>query len=66
MEIILCLFIVAVLLGTFPLHIKFWEERNLSFYESVACTLFTFPVFPIFGIIQLILMIKEDEHEMDN
>lgn len=56
MEIILSLFLVGFILGTFYLHIEFWidvigVERT---EKIILITLFTLPFFPIFGIIELI------------
>lgn len=54
MEILLALFIVIVLLGTFPLHLKFWwdilKDKNISIEEQVAIICFSLPLFPIIGI----------------
>lgn len=54
MEILLALFIVVVLLGTFPLHMKFWEDiledKDISTEEQVAIICFSLPLFPIIGI----------------
>lgn len=56
MEIILSLFLVGFILGTFYLHIEFWidivgVEHN---EKIILITLFTLPFFPIFGTIELI------------
>lgn len=56
MEIVLILFLVGFILGTFYLHIEFWinvigVERT---EKSIFITLFTLPFFPIFGTIELI------------
>ena len=56
MEIILSLFLVGIMLGTFYLHIEFWinvvgVEHN---EKIILITLFTLPFFPIFGTIELI------------
>ena len=56
MEIILILFLVGFILGTFYLHIEFWidivgVEHN---GKIILITLFTLPFFPIFGTIELI------------
>jgi hypothetical protein len=50
MEIILSLFLVGFILGTFYLHIEFWidivgVEHN---GKIILITLFTLPFFPIF------------------
>lgn len=54
MEILLALFIVIVLLGTFPLHLKFWwdklENKDISMEEQVAIICFTLPFFPLIGL----------------
>lgn len=54
MEVIFALFIVIVLLGTFPLHLKFWwdklKDEDISMEGQVAIICFTLPVFPIIGI----------------
>jgi len=54
MEVIFALFIVIVLLGTFPLHLKFWwdilEDKGISIEEQVAIVCFSLPVFPIIGL----------------
>ena len=59
MEIILILFLVGFLLGTFCLHIEFWIDiLGLEHIEkTTSITLFTLPFFPIFGSIELIRMI---------
>lgn len=56
MEIILILFLVGFMLGTFYLHIEFWINTiGLKHYEKIMIvTLFTIPFFPIFGTIELI------------
>ena len=55
-SIIGILFLVGFLLGTFYLHIEFWI--NTIGYEHnekiMIITLFTIPLFPIFGTIELI------------
>ena len=56
MEIILSLFLVGFMLGTFYLYIEFWidvigVEHN---GKIILITLFTLPFFPIFGIIELV------------
>ena len=54
MEVIFALFIVIVLLGTFPLHLKFWwdklKDEDISMEEQVAIICFTLPFFPLIGI----------------
>lgn len=56
MEIILILFLVGFLLGTFYLHIEFWINTIGLEYDGkiMIVTLFTLPLFPIFGTIELI------------
>ena len=56
MEIILILFLVGFILGTFYLHIDFWINAiGLEHIEKIILiTLFTIPFFPIFGTIELI------------
>ena len=56
MEIILILFLVGFLLGTFYLHIEFWINAiGCEHNEKIMIiTLFTIPLFPIFGTIELI------------
>lgn len=55
-NIIGILFLVGFILGTFYLHIEFWI--NLFGCENdtkiMIFTLFTIPLFPIFGTIELI------------
>lgn len=56
MEIILSLFLVGFILGTFYPHIEFWigvvsVERT---EKIILITLFTLPFFFIFGTIELI------------
>ena len=56
MEIVLSLFLVGFILGTFYLHIEFWidvvgVERT---EKIILITFFTLPFFPIFGTIELI------------
>ena len=54
MEVIFALFIVIVLLGTFPLHLKFWwdllKDKDVSMEEQVAIICFSLPLFPLIGI----------------
>lgn len=54
MEVIFALFIVIVLLGTFPLHLKFWwdklKDEDISMEGQVAIICFTLPVFPLIGL----------------
>lgn len=56
MEIILILFLVGFLLGTFWLHIEFWINTIGLKHDGkiMIATLFTLPLFPIFGTIELI------------
>ena len=56
MEIILILFLVGFMLGTFYLHIEFWiDVISVERTEKIMLiTLFTVPFFPIFGTIELI------------
>lgn len=56
MEIILSLFLVGFMLGTFYLHIEFWiNVIGVEHIEKIMLiTLFTLPFFPIFGTIELI------------
>jgi hypothetical protein len=56
MEFVLILFLVGFLLGTFWLHIEFWINTIGLEYDGkiMIATLFTFPLFPIFGMIELI------------
>jgi len=54
MEAILVAFLVGFLLGTFYLHIDFWTDVIGTDDEKIMIvTLFTIPLFPIFGVIQL-------------
>ncbi len=55
MEVILLLFLVGFILGTFAMHMTFWAEYGKGDIEKslVGCML-TLPVFPIFGIIQMV------------
>ena len=55
MEVVLLLFLVGFLLGTLAMHMTFWEEYGKGDIEKslVGCML-TLPVFPIFGIIQMV------------
>jgi hypothetical protein len=54
MEVIFALFIVIVLLGTFPLHLKFWwdllKDEDISMEGQVAIICFSLPLFPLIGI----------------
>ncbi len=54
MEVIFALFIVIVLLGTFPLHLEFWwdllKDKDVSMEEQVAIICFSLPLFPILGL----------------
>ena len=56
MEIILILFLVGFILGTFYLHIEFWIDvigvEHIG--TIIVITLFTLPLFPIFETIELI------------
>ena len=56
MEIVLILFLVGFLLGTFWLHIEFWINIIGLEHDGkiMIVTLFTLPLFPIFGTIELI------------
>lgn len=56
MEIILSLFLVGFMLGTFYLHIEFWIDVIGVEHDGkiMIVTLFTIPLFPIFGTIELI------------
>ena len=56
MKIILILFLIGFLLETFYLHIEFWiNVIGLEHDEKIMIiTLFTIPLFPIFGTIELI------------
>jgi hypothetical protein len=56
MEIILSLFLVGFILGTFYLHIEFWIDIVGMEHDEkiIVITLFTLPFFPIFGTIELI------------
>lgn len=56
MEIILSLFLVGFILGTFYLHIEFWiDVIGVERIEKImVITLCTLPLFPIFGTIELI------------
>lgn len=56
MEIILSLFLVGFMLGTFYLHIEFWiDVIGIEHNEKITfITLLTLPFFPIFGTIELI------------
>lgn len=55
-NIIGILFLVGFLLGTFYLHIEFWINLFGSENDTkiMIFTLFTLPLFPIFGTIELI------------
>lgn len=65
MEVIFALFIVIVLLGTFPLHLKFWwdllKDEDISMEEQVAIVCFTLPVFPLIGLYKGIRELLERE-----
>ena len=56
MEVFLAVIIVTVLLGTFPLHMKFWEDiaenKKLDSDVVVACICFSLSIFPLLGIYQ--------------
>lgn len=56
MEIILILFLVGFILGTFYLHIEFWiDVIGVERIGTIMLiTLFTLPFFPIFGTMELI------------
>jgi hypothetical protein len=55
MEVILCFFLVGFLLGTMALHMNFWYDIGKGDIEkSIIGCMFTLPLFPIFGIIQII------------
>ena len=55
MEVILSLLLVGFLLGTMGLHMNFWADYGKGDIEkSVVGCLFTLPLFPIFGIIQMV------------
>ena len=56
MEIIVSLFLLGFISGTFYLHIEFWIDIiGVEHIERIIIiTLFTLPFFPIFGIIELI------------
>ena len=55
MEVVLCLFSIGFLLGTMMLHINFWADYGKGdINKSVVGCLFTLPLFPIFGIVQMV------------
>lgn len=55
MEVVLCLFSVGFLLGTMTLHMYFWADYGKGdIGKSLVGCMFTLPLFPIFGIIQMI------------
>lgn len=56
MEVLLAVIIVTVLLRTFPLHMKFWEDisenKKLDSDVTVACICLSLSIFPLIGIYQ--------------
>jgi hypothetical protein len=55
MEMVLSLFSVGFLLGTMALHLNFWADYGKGDIEkSLVGSMFTLPLFPIFGIIQMV------------
>ena len=55
MELVLSLFLVGFLLGTMVLHLNFWADYGKGDIEkSLVGSMFTLPLFPIFGIIQMV------------
>ena len=56
MEVFLAVIIVTVLLGTFLIHMEFWEEKKkkkkLDSDVVVACICFSLSIFPLIGIYQ--------------
>lgn len=65
MEVIFALFIVMILLGTLPLHLKLWwdklKDEDISMEEQVAIVCFTLPVFPLIGLYKGIRELLERE-----
>lgn len=52
---ILAFLLVPFLLGTMALHMNFWADFGKGDIEkSLVGCMFTLPLFPIFGIIQII------------
>lgn len=55
MEVFLSLFSVGFLLGTMVLHLNFWADYGKGDIEkSLVGCMFTLPLFPIFGIVQMV------------
>lgn len=55
MELVLSLFSVGFLLGTMVLHLNFWADYGKGDIEkSLVGCMFTLPLFPIFGIVQMV------------
>lgn len=55
MEMVLSLFSVGFLLGTMVLHLNFWADYGKGDIEkSLVGCMFTLPLFPIFGIVQMV------------
>lgn len=55
MEMVLSLFSVGFLLGTMVLHLNFWVDYGKGDIEkSLVGCMFTLPLFPIFGIVQMV------------
>lgn len=51
---VLSLFSVGFLLGTMVLHLNFWADYGKGDIEkSLVGCMFTLPLFPIFGIVQM-------------
>ncbi len=54
-DAILAILLVPFLLGTMVLHMNFWADFGKGDIEkSLVGCMFTLPLFPIFGIIQII------------
>jgi hypothetical protein len=58
MEVKLAIFIIVVLLGTIPPHMRFWENvaknKELSTEWTIVCICISLPISPLTGIYQII------------
>ena len=61
--IILGVFIAGILIGTFTGHIFFWidvaEKNVLKGEHAILLCTFTLSLFPIFGLLEIIKIIRE-------
>ena len=57
---ILAILLVPFLLGTMALHMDFWADFGEGdIGKSLFGCMFTLPLFPIFGIMQIIKMLSK-------